>query len=156
MRLRKVYPRCNTVVHVNRSVCDCSHAFASTWRKGKHGVLLLGSLRTQWNVEKPYCLRKSYQWQKRQSPQSENFWNTWADFAQARTEPNTSSLRRKFCTSVLFILCVSLAVIATFLCSSCHLGAYWQLTSWVNTELVFNTGWALISFLYTKHLATYE
>ena len=60
MRLRKACPRCNTEVHVKRSVCDCSHAFTSTWRKGKHGVLLLGSLRMQCNIEKPYCLRKSY------------------------------------------------------------------------------------------------
>ena len=29
MRLRKVCPQCNTVVHVKRSVCDCGHAFAA-------------------------------------------------------------------------------------------------------------------------------
>ena len=41
-------------------------------RKGKHGVLVLGSLRTQRNVEKPYCLRKSYSDEReRQSLQSE-------------------------------------------------------------------------------------
>ena len=45
MRLRKECAQCNTVVHVKRSVCDCGHAFAS--KKGKHSVLLLGSLRTQ-------------------------------------------------------------------------------------------------------------
>ena len=45
MRLRKVCAQCNTVVHVKRSVCDCGHAFES--KKGKHSVLLLGSLRTQ-------------------------------------------------------------------------------------------------------------
>ena len=39
---RKVWPQCNTVVHV------------------MDDVLLLGSLRKQWNVEKPKCLRKSY------------------------------------------------------------------------------------------------
>ena len=41
---RKVCPQCNsnTIVHAI------------------DGVLLLGSPRTQWNVEKPYCLRKSY------------------------------------------------------------------------------------------------
>ena len=27
MRLRKVCPQCNTVVHAKRSVCDCGHAF---------------------------------------------------------------------------------------------------------------------------------
>ena len=26
---RKVYPQCNTVVYVKRSVCDCGHAFVS-------------------------------------------------------------------------------------------------------------------------------
>ena len=35
MRLRKVCPRCNTVVHVKRSVCDCCHAFASKKRKAR-------------------------------------------------------------------------------------------------------------------------
>ena len=35
MRLRKVYPQCNTVVHVNRSVCDCGHAFTSKKRKAR-------------------------------------------------------------------------------------------------------------------------
>ena len=39
MRLRKVYPQCNIVVHVKRSVCDCGHGFASN--KGKHGVLFV-------------------------------------------------------------------------------------------------------------------
>ena len=29
MRLRKVCPQCNTIVHMKRSVCDCGHAFAS-------------------------------------------------------------------------------------------------------------------------------
>ena len=33
MCLRKVYPQCNTVVHVKRSVCDCGHAFALKKRK---------------------------------------------------------------------------------------------------------------------------
>ena len=32
MRLRKVCPQCNTIVHVKRSVCDCCHAFASKAR----------------------------------------------------------------------------------------------------------------------------
>ena len=33
MRLRKVCPQCNTVVHVKRSVCDSGHAFASkAWK----------------------------------------------------------------------------------------------------------------------------
>ena len=41
-QFRKVCPQCNTVVHA------------------MDGVLLLGSLRAQWNIEKPYCLRKSY------------------------------------------------------------------------------------------------
>ena len=27
MRLRKVYPQCNTVVHVKRSCCGCGHVF---------------------------------------------------------------------------------------------------------------------------------
>ena len=35
MRLRKVCPQCNTVVHVKRSVCDCGHAFASKKRKAR-------------------------------------------------------------------------------------------------------------------------
>ena len=35
MRLRKVCPQCNTVVHVKRSVCDCGHAFASKKRKAQ-------------------------------------------------------------------------------------------------------------------------
>ena len=35
MRLRKVFPQCNTVVHVKRSVCDCGHAFASKKRKAR-------------------------------------------------------------------------------------------------------------------------
>ena len=37
MRLRKVCPQCNTVVHVTvkRSVCDCGHAFASKKRKAR-------------------------------------------------------------------------------------------------------------------------
>ena len=35
MRLRKVCPQCNTVVHTMRAVCDCSHAFASTQRKAR-------------------------------------------------------------------------------------------------------------------------
>ena len=29
LRLRKVCPRCNTLVHVKRAVCGCGHAFAS-------------------------------------------------------------------------------------------------------------------------------
>ena len=29
MCLRKIFPQCNTVVHVKRSVGDCCHAFAS-------------------------------------------------------------------------------------------------------------------------------
>ena len=33
MRLRKVCPQCNTVVHAKRSVCDCGHAFGSKKRK---------------------------------------------------------------------------------------------------------------------------
>ena len=33
MRLRKVCPQCNTIVHVKRSVCDCGHGFASKKRK---------------------------------------------------------------------------------------------------------------------------
>ena len=33
MRLRKVCPQCNIVVHVKRSVCDCGHVFASKKRK---------------------------------------------------------------------------------------------------------------------------
>ena len=55
---RYAHRQCNTVVHVKRSVCDCGHAF--TLKKRKASVLQLGRLRTQWNVEKPYCLRKSY------------------------------------------------------------------------------------------------
>ena len=35
MRLRKVCPQCNTVVHVKRSVCDCGHPFASKKRKAR-------------------------------------------------------------------------------------------------------------------------
>ena len=35
MRLRKVCPQCNIVVHVKRSVCDCGHAFASKKRKAR-------------------------------------------------------------------------------------------------------------------------
>ena len=35
MRLRKVCPQCNTVVHVKRSVCDCGNAFASMKRKAR-------------------------------------------------------------------------------------------------------------------------
>ena len=35
MRLRKVCPQCNTVVHVKRSVCDCGHAFASIKRNAR-------------------------------------------------------------------------------------------------------------------------
>ena len=35
MRLRKICPQCNTVVHVKRSVCDCCHAFASKKRKAR-------------------------------------------------------------------------------------------------------------------------
>ena len=29
LRLTKVCPRCNTLVHVKRAVCGCGHAFAS-------------------------------------------------------------------------------------------------------------------------------
>ena len=35
MRLRKVRPQCNTVVHVKRSVCDSGHAFTSKKRKAQ-------------------------------------------------------------------------------------------------------------------------
>ena len=35
MRLRKLCPQCNTIVHVKRSVCDCGHAFASKKRKAQ-------------------------------------------------------------------------------------------------------------------------
>ena len=35
MRLRKVCPQCNTVVHLKRSVCDCGHAFPSKKRKAR-------------------------------------------------------------------------------------------------------------------------
>ena len=35
MCLRKVFPQCNTVVHVKRSICDCGHAFASKKRKAR-------------------------------------------------------------------------------------------------------------------------
>ena len=35
MRLRKVCPQCNTVVHVKRSLCDCGHAFAAKKRKAR-------------------------------------------------------------------------------------------------------------------------
>ena len=35
MRLRKVCPQCNTVVHVKGSVCDCGHAFASKKMKAR-------------------------------------------------------------------------------------------------------------------------
>ena len=95
-RFRKVCPQCNTVVHAI------------------DGALLLGSMRTQWNVEKPCCLRKSYNLvrdkarkvSKRASETREQTLHM-----QARTEPNTfdkhkhlsSSLRWVFCTSVLFI-----------------------------------------------------
>ena len=34
-RFRKVYPQCNTVMHVKRSVCDCGHAFVSKKRKAR-------------------------------------------------------------------------------------------------------------------------
>ena len=33
--LRKVCPLCNTIVHVNRSVCYCGHNFASKKRKAR-------------------------------------------------------------------------------------------------------------------------
>ena len=29
MRLRKVYPQCNTILNARRSVCGCGHAFPS-------------------------------------------------------------------------------------------------------------------------------
>ena len=29
MRLRKVCPQCNTILHARRSVCGCGHAFLS-------------------------------------------------------------------------------------------------------------------------------
>ena len=29
MRLRKVCPQCNTILHARRSVCGCGHAFPS-------------------------------------------------------------------------------------------------------------------------------
>ena len=45
MRLRKVCPQCNTVVHVKGQFVTV--AMPSHRRKGKHGVLPLGSLRTQ-------------------------------------------------------------------------------------------------------------
>ena len=44
---KHVYPQCNTVVHVKRSVCDCGHAFASKKRKARCtavGELAVGSL----------------------------------------------------------------------------------------------------------------
>ena len=40
-RFRKVCQQCNTVVDVKKSVCNCGHVIAL------HGVLLLGSPRTQ-------------------------------------------------------------------------------------------------------------
>ena len=65
------------------------------------GILLLGSLRTQWNVEKPYhelmSCRSIYKLlallsellKQSLKSEKESFWNTWADFAQVRTKPNT-------------------------------------------------------------------
>ena len=39
MRLRKVCPQCNTVVHVKRSVCNCGHAFTSKKMKAPCSAL---------------------------------------------------------------------------------------------------------------------
>ena len=59
MRLIKVCAQCNTVVHVKSSVCDCGHAFASKKRKAL--CTAVGEPENAMkNVEKPYCLRKSY------------------------------------------------------------------------------------------------
>ena len=66
-------------------------AFASTWRKGKHGLQLLGSVIMQWNAEKPYCLRKSYYSNKRELLKHVSRLCT----GENRTE--------HICTSVLFI-----------------------------------------------------
>ena len=60
---RKVCPQCNTVVHAI------------------DGVLLLWSLRMKWKA----LLSEEV----REKVCKEGFWNTWADFAQAKTKPNT-------------------------------------------------------------------
>ena len=100
------HAQCNTVVHVKRSVCDCGHAFASKKRKArcttvgefenamKRGKAILSEEELLVTKERDKVCKVS----KRASE------NMWADFAQGRTEPNTSSLCRGFSTSVLFII----------------------------------------------------
>ena len=79
-------------------------AMPSHRRKGIHSVLLLGSMRTQWNVESltvwGRCI--SHKRDKVCKASKRAYKNMIAGFAQAKTELKTYSLRWGFCTSVLF------------------------------------------------------
>ena len=72
MRLRKVCPQCNTVVHVKSgSVCDCGHAFASKKRKAR--CTAVGEPENAMKRRKALGLLSEEELlvRKRQSPQSE-------------------------------------------------------------------------------------
>ena len=81
---------------MKQSVCDCGQAFEARCT----------AVTEPENLEKPYCLRKLLVTKEidKIHKASKRAFETRAVFVQTKTELNTSSLCRGFCTSVLFIL----------------------------------------------------